>query len=159
MDQQNVQVGKAIKVLSGLGVKDLEFINRSIIISKSRRLPVEKASEILSMHMGNKKVAFKDNKGNPHIGVIKKIAQRYVRILDESENRIFAVIPGQIRAATEDEIKMGKAGVRTKRKYTRRSKQSEPEVKKEDETQAKGKPDQTPVVMYGRRSTDIVPQK
>lgn len=143
MEQNSIE--KAVRALSGLNSKELELIKRTISSAKVRKVPITKMSNLILSQESGEKLAFKDKFGNSHVGVIKKINQRYVRLQDEKTKEFFSILPENLRVASKEDEDNHKNAVkkdepRTKRAYTRRK--------------AAVKKDEHGNIIFGRRASD-----
>lgn len=148
METQNVD--KIVKALGSLNPKELEIINKTISSAKRRKVPIQKMSNIIVSLETGEEMSFKDRDGRLHIGVIKKINQRYIRLYDGKEKRFFNILPENLKVATQgdkDAVERQQEGSpRKKRAYTRRkdSVSKKPEIKR----------DENGNIIFGRRKTD-----
>lgn len=144
METQNVD--KALKALNGLSPQELELITKTISETKKRKVPFQKMTSIITSFENGDEMFFKDDDGNPHIGKIKKINQKFIRMYDERQKKIFHVLPENLRVATEeDKDAIEDSPIRKKRQYIRRKNVQRPQKLKKDE---QGN------IIYGRRAGD-----
>lgn len=137
MEQTNID--KALKVLGNLGAKELGYVGKTLTLAQRRKLPIQRASDFITYIDDKVKVSFKDRQGKAHIGLVKKVNQRLVSVVDTKTNRYFSVAPDTIKVATPDE----EARVLTKMVTTTRRRGK---VIKKDES---GK------IIFGRRADDL----
>src|SRR5687768_3798276 len=147
MEQTAQNVEKIVKALSSLNTKELEIINKTISSAKKRKLPIQKMNALILAFETGEEMFFKDRDGKAHIGKIKKINQRFVRMYDEREKRIFNILPEHLKTATQADKNAVEAqnenAPRQKRSYVRRK--TVPTHKTEIKRDEEGN------IIYGRR--------
>jgi|SRR5687768_6716375 len=146
MNTSNASVDKVIDILSNLDPKDLQVINRAISMSSRRKVPVKDVGDLISHQEAGNLMTFQDRKGRFHVGLIKKINQKYVMMFDKNENRHYSILPEALSVATQSDIKRaeGQEPNVMKRMYTKR---------KDDASRFKK--DKAGNIVWGRRKTDV----